>query len=193
MKIRNLTMRQMIVLLSSVMFGILFSCSSKEDVNQEEIAKGDEAVAWIKNQILDEKGNVAFTPSNEEGVYIFCTDDRNLAHSLCETLIRTEFQEKSYIYKIPAEKGTVSIQTGEKDGYYYIVDIQVVGIPYIQLYFIHPEIAHDDNMARPDSSGGTNPYFKCRECERVYLTRPGLTCPNCRGGLSYIPGRPGFI
>lgn len=177
------TSKLLALLLCFVCF-VSVSCSSDKDTDSEEIAKGEKMVAWIESQILDNEGNIIFFPStNDDDVYVFGVENCSIALSLCQKLLQTEFQGENYTCDLPGNKGEIKVSSSSKDGYYYIVDFKVSGIPAFQLYLMHPQAIEDDNtMAR---IGG----YECTNCHCSYNNCP-RSCSNCgstnfrkRGGM----------
>ena len=171
-----LTLATLMVCVSSV----FISCSNDDDNNGNSKELGDNAVAALKNILLnDDDGTIVFGEPNEDGIYMIGLNGQDAAKALVAKYVNNaNYTGDATIYTLPDGRGTVRVEKGTEEGIYYTVTFAVQEIP--QLNQMTLEVVDANYMDNENVIAAKTPY-KCNKCGETFklFAMEAKKCTSC--------------
>ena len=174
---KNLTFFALATMMLLGISSVFCACSSDDDDNGNQQKAGDEAVAKLRNLVLDESGNVVFGETETAGLYEIGFGEKSDAVSLvAKYLNNANYKGGNSVYELVDNRGKVSVTEGQEDGVFYQMEFAVKGIPAMTLL-----IEETNYMMGKDNTTTFTAEFKCPSCSysirKAKSATPGK-CPN---------------
>ena len=126
---KNLTFFALATMMLLGISSVFCACSSDDDDNGNQQKAGDEAVAKLRNLVLDESGNVVFGETETAGLYEIGFGEKSDAVSLvAKYLNNANYKGGNSVYELVDNRGKVSVTEGQEDGVFYQMEFAVKGM-----------------------------------------------------------------
>lgn len=160
-----------VLLLIAVVFST-YSCSSNEEPENNTSSNQAE---WIRQAVVDSKGEIAFPASAKAGVYLLPAEDADMGRNLCEGIIAEKWDGNALKLSLD-DDGSINLSPSSKEGVYYELLFKVKGIPSFTLEVASPEYCESEN-SRP-STDGRGGFWQCNNpsCRHKFFVHPSKCC-----------------
>lgn len=171
---KNLTFYALATMMLLGLSSVFCACSSDDDDNGNQQKAGDEAVAKLRNLVLDTNGDVIFGETETAGLYeIGFKDKEDATGVIANYLNKTNYSGENAEYQLPDNRGKVSVTGGQEEGVFYQVNFAVKGIPTITLL-----MEETNYMLGKENKWKSTTTYTCSNC-KIEFTLPKKSEPKC--------------
>lgn len=162
------------------------------ETDEPDTTSGEEQVRRIAGAVCDSRGNVIFTPTGTEGLYVVPCSDAATARELCMTFTDGKWDGSSSTVTLNDGWGSVHVNSEAGDGIFAEVTFTLVPLPSFDM----DEVTINFGLQVTDSAyfDNGNPFipvlpqyseWRCSSCGRVFVV-PGRNnspeeCSYCHG------------
>lgn len=123
-----------LILFLSVLLSVAFISCNNDDAPKQPDSESQELVEWIKQCVLDDKGEIVFIKNEiTDGLYAIPAGSAENAAWFVEELTHAKLEGDAKTLDLGAGLGTIRISGSEKEGVYNTLVFNVKDIPQFTL------------------------------------------------------------
>lgn len=176
-----------LILFLSVLLSVAFISCNNDDAPKQPDSESQELVEWIKQCVLDDKGEIAFIKNEiTDGLYAIPAGSAENAAWFVEELTHAKLEGDAKTLDLGDGLGMIRISGSEKEGVYNTLVFNVKDIPQFTLEVASWEYINNDNTYGQEyTSIILRGFYICDNCSNLsnIVSSTDGKCPYC--GFSY--------